>query len=141
MQTLCRPRYCGRRQCLLVAANFCPVKHWSLRTTQLLEAPEDDPFVDLAVGPTHTVALTSDGVVYTWGDGAFGALGNNSTTSSTSAVDVEFPQVDDDFFDVPEFTQVAAGTSFSFAINSEGRTLRLGGQRFWATRRRNLYRT
>lgn len=86
----------------------------------LVEAPEDDPFVDLAVGPTHTVALTSDGVVYTWGDGAFGALGNNSTTSSTSAVDVEFPQVDDDFFDVPEFTQVAAGTSFSFAINSEG---------------------
>ena len=87
----------------------------------LITAPEDDPFTELSVGPTHTIALTSEGLVYTWGDGSLGALGNSSTTSSTKAIEVEFPNYDeDDFYDYPEFTQVTAGKSFSFAINSEG---------------------
>ncbi len=94
----------------------------------LITAPEDDPFTELSVGPTHTIALTADGLVYTWGDGSSGALGNDSTTSSTKAIEVEFPSFDEDAeddedtdeYEYPEFTQVAAGKSFSLALNSEG---------------------
>ncbi|MFT3942205.1 MAG: hypothetical protein QM705_00070 [Ancrocorticia sp.] len=101
----------------------------------LITAPEDDPFIELSVGPTHTVALTSEGTVYTWGDGAAGALGNNSTTSSAKAVEVEFPdfeeideeeeyeeyeEYEEDYYGSPEFTQVASGKSFSLALTSDG---------------------
>ena len=89
----------------------------------IVAAPENDPFTELSVGPTHTIALTSDGLVYTWGDGSFGALGDDSTISSTKAIEVEFPGFDEDDYDsdnYPEFTHVAAGKSFSLALNSEG---------------------
>jgi alpha-tubulin suppressor-like RCC1 family protein len=42
----------------------------------------------LAAGRQHTCALLSNGAVWCWGDNTFGALGNNSTTSSAVPVQV-----------------------------------------------------
>ena len=39
---------------------------------------------DIAAGRTHSVALASDGTVYTWGDNSVGQLGNN--TSGTGVI-------------------------------------------------------
>lgn len=41
---------------------------------------------DVAAGASHAMALTSDGKVYVWGNGADGRLGNNSTTGSNTPV-------------------------------------------------------
>ena len=38
--------------------------------------------VSVAAGDRHSVALTSDGTVYTWGDGAYGQLGHGPPTST-----------------------------------------------------------
>ncbi|WP_395739382.1 choice-of-anchor D domain-containing protein [Prosthecobacter sp.] len=44
--------------------------------------------VDLAAGPSHSLALSSDGMVFAWGYNFYGQLGNNSTTNSSVPVAV-----------------------------------------------------
>ncbi len=88
-----------------------------------IESPKDDPFTDLAVGPTHAVAATSEGEVYAWGSVSSGSLGNK-TTSSDKPIHVEFPSGDEDensySYNGVSISSVAAGTSFSLALSDEG---------------------
>lgn len=87
-----------------------------------IESPEDDPFIDLAVGPTHAVAATSEGEVYAWGTVSAGSLGDKET-SSADPVHVEFPTDEDEdsyFYDGIVISSVAAGDSFSLALTEEG---------------------
>jgi alpha-tubulin suppressor-like RCC1 family protein len=35
----------------------------------------------VSCGPYHTAAITTEGLLYTWGDGAFGRLGLGNTAS------------------------------------------------------------
>ncbi|KAH3763996.1 RCC1 domain [Pelomyxa schiedti] len=51
---------------------------------QVKEALFKQTVVSLACGAYHTVALTEQGSVYTWGLGDKGQLGNNSTSSCSS---------------------------------------------------------
>lgn len=44
---------------------------------------------DIAAAQDHNLVLASDGKPYTWGDNAFGQLGNNSTTASAVPVAVD----------------------------------------------------
>lgn len=44
--------------------------------------------VAIAAGSFHSVALRSDGTVWTWGDNQYGELGNNSTTQANTPVEV-----------------------------------------------------
>ena len=39
---------------------------------------EDHVIIDVACGPEHTVAMTPDGRVFTWGFGGYGRLGHNT---------------------------------------------------------------
>jgi len=51
----------------------------------------DDPLshiVDLAAGGLHSLALTSDGTVWTWGNNEFGQLGNHSNVSSPIPIQI-----------------------------------------------------
>lgn len=47
-----------------------------------------DPIVDIAVAGDHTCAVTNTGAVKCWGFNTYGQLGNNSTASSATPVDV-----------------------------------------------------
>jgi len=67
-------------------------------------------FVSVECGGQHTVALTSDGRVYSWGAGSFGQLGNNSRT----------PRRTPELVDVPECRRVACGYAYSCAVTVEG---------------------
>ena len=46
---------------------------------------ENKRAVQIACGQSHTVALTSEGDVYTWGSNRHGQLGTGRTTNETSA--------------------------------------------------------
>ena len=67
----------------------------------------------VAAGQFHSVALGSNGVVYDWGDNAFGQLGDGTTTSSSHPITVTLPSGV-----VP--TAVAAGQYMTEILDSDG---------------------
>ncbi|NBD23058.1 RCC1 domain-containing protein [Paenibacillus glycinis] len=62
-------------------------------------------------GAWHTIALQSDGTVWTWGDNSEGQLGDGSKTERDTPVQVE---------GVTDVVYVAAGTYHSLALRSDG---------------------
>jgi alpha-tubulin suppressor-like RCC1 family protein len=75
---------------------------------------------EVACGRTHTVAIKTDGTLWTWGASFFGGLGNNdSATNRCTPVTT--------FAGGTNWRQVAAGTNFSAAIKTDG-TLWLWGR-------------
>ncbi|MCC8066848.1 MAG: hypothetical protein LIO94_07075 [Clostridiales bacterium] len=71
--------------------------------------------IKVAQGAYHSVALTSDGQVYTWGLGASGQLGNGSTDNSTIPVAV----VNGDTA-LSGIVDIAAGEDFTAALDENG---------------------
>ncbi|KAM7259529.1 hypothetical protein ACFE04_015270 [Oxalis oulophora] len=69
----------------------------------------------LAAGEAHTVALTGDGGVYTWGRGMFGRLGTGSESDELFPVPVKF-----DSSKRLKFVAVAAGSYHTLAIADDG---------------------
>jgi alpha-tubulin suppressor-like RCC1 family protein len=68
--------------------------------------------VSVAVGNSHTCALSSSGAVQCWGDNSFGQLGNATTLSSSSPVAVN---------GLASITsQIAAGYQHTCALDSDG---------------------
>ena len=70
----------------------------------------------VAAGRSCSIALASDGTVYTWGNNAFGQLGNGNYTDSNVPVAVNTSGV----LSGKTITQVAAGYSHSIALASDG---------------------
>jgi hypothetical protein len=70
----------------------------------------------IAGGGYHTVALASDGSIYTWGNNSSGQLGNNSTTNSSVPVAVDMSGV----LLGKTIIAVAAGGYHSVALASDG---------------------
>ena len=70
----------------------------------------------IAVGETHSLAVTSEGKVYAWGLNKNGMLGNGTTTASTNPMYVKAS----DGTDLTGIKYVAAGNSTSFAITEYG---------------------
>ena len=73
--------------------------------------------LQVAAGNSHSLALTSDGSVWAFGDNGRGELGNGTTTNSD--VPVQVPGV-------AGVTQIAAGNGFSLALTSNGNVLTWG---------------
>ena len=69
----------------------------------------------VAAGLNHSLALKSDGTVYAWGLNTNGQLGNNSTTQSSSPVQVG---VAGNW--LTGVITIAAGNSFSLALKADG---------------------
>lgn len=65
----------------------------------------------LAVGTSHSCALTSAGAAYCWGKNTSGQLGDASSTNRTSATLVTGSLI---------FKQIGAGSNFSCGLNSSG---------------------
>ena len=65
----------------------------------------------IAAGQGQSIALKSDGSVWAWGDNSAGQLGNGTTTSSQTPVQVS---------DIGSATAVAAGDDHSVALESDG---------------------
>ena len=65
--------------------------------------------VAVAAGTYHTVALRSDGIVWTWGKNDGGQLGNGNTTNSDTPVNVT---------GLSNIVTVAAGDLYTIALKS-----------------------
>lgn len=63
----------------------------------------------IAVGPYHSCALQSDGLLWCWGKNRYGQLGNNSTFDSAIPIPVSEHR----------FTAVAVGTDHTCAIDTQ----------------------
>jgi alpha-tubulin suppressor-like RCC1 family protein len=72
--------------------------------------------IDIAAGASHTVALKSDGTVWTWGSNSSGQLGDGSTTSRKLAAQVK---TSNNTF-LTGITTLASGDNFCIARKSDG---------------------
>jgi alpha-tubulin suppressor-like RCC1 family protein len=70
-------------------------------------------FTKVSAGQFSTVALGSNGLAYAWGDNTYGQLGDGSTTSSSTPVQVQSPAG-------VTFTQVSIDIYSSVALGSDG---------------------
>lgn len=70
--------------------------------------------VAVAAGEAHTLALSGDGCVYSWGRGMFGRLGNGSESDELFPVRVKFKNSE------LKFIAVAAGAYHSLALADDG---------------------
>ncbi|KAK6249040.1 hypothetical protein QUC31_020605 [Theobroma cacao] len=66
--------------------------------------------VAVAAGEAHTLALSGDGCVYSWGRGMFGRLGTGSESDGHFPVRVKFQNSE------LKFVAVAAGAYHSLAL-------------------------
>ena len=66
---------------------------------------------------SHSIALASDGTVYTWGFNQYGQLGNNTTTNSRSPIAVQTAGTP---LAGKTIVQIAAGADHSLALDSDG---------------------
>jgi alpha-tubulin suppressor-like RCC1 family protein len=77
--------------------------------------------VAVAGGRTHSLALRSDGTVWAWGGNADGQLGNGSTVSSPTPVQVQ---------GLSNVVAVAAGNANSQALRADGTVWSWGNNYF-----------
>lgn len=75
--------------------------------------------IAVAAGEAHTLSLSGDGKVYSWGRGAFGRLGTGSDSDENLPVPVKFDDNDDN--NKPQnIVGVASGAYHSLALADDG---------------------
>lgn len=82
--------------------------------------------IQVAAGGQHSLALTSEGKVYSWGNNNGGQLGNNSTASSSVPVAV----YENSGLADKTVIAIAAGSVHSLALTSEGAVFAWGSNSF-----------
>ncbi|WP_175428390.1 FIVAR domain-containing protein [Bacillus solimangrovi] len=81
-----------------------------------IQMPKGAKIEQVSAGSDHTVALASDGTVYTWGENTFGQLGNGDSGSGVeqvSPIAISIPGA-------ASIEQVAAGGDHTIALASDG---------------------
>jgi len=68
-------------------------------------------YSSLDVGANHACAIGSDSKIKCWGDNSYGQLGDGTTTTRTTPVEVS---------GISDATAISAGTSHSCAVLSDG---------------------
>ena len=72
----------------------------------------------VATGSTHTLAVASDGTLWSWGDNSYGQLGNGTKAASSVP-----KQIGTD----SDWLSVAAGSYHSIALKTDGSLYAWGG--------------
>ena len=93
------------------------IKRPTIFTCWKYEPKDPHRIIQVSCGAQHTIALREDGVVYTWGDGAYGRLGHKGTQSLREPTPVNA-------FNKSEYErviQVCAGAVHSMALDLEGK--------------------
>lgn len=79
--------------------------------------------IAIAAGEYHTLALSRDGKIYSWGYNEYGQLGNDTFTNSTHPVEVK---------DIHDAIMISANESYSGALRRDGSVwiwgLNVGGE-------------
>ncbi len=88
-----------------------------------VSAPAGVTFTAVAAGRTHSVALASDGSVYTWGNNQYGQLGDGTTTNRPAPVEAALPSG-------VAAVAIAAGEYFTVALGSDGVAYAWGANQF-----------
>ncbi|KAF8051523.1 hypothetical protein N665_1712s0006 [Sinapis alba] len=70
--------------------------------------------ISIAAGEAHTIALTGDGCVYSWGRGMFGRIGTGRETDELVPARVEFKSP------ATRIVGIAAGAYHSLAVSDDG---------------------
>lgn len=81
------------------------------RTTDLVQVGGLANVVAVAAGVSHSMALTTDGTVWTWGSNQFGQLGDSTNQDRTTPVQVKA---------LSNVTSIAAGAFHTLVVQSDG---------------------
>ncbi|MCX8686567.1 InlB B-repeat-containing protein [Bifidobacterium sp. B4142] len=90
-------------------------------------APDGFAWKQASLGDQHSAAIGSDGNLYTWGYNFNGQLGDGTTTSRSTPVQIGKPQGAPDGF---TWTQVSLGNSHSSAFGSDGQLYTWGWNQY-----------
>jgi len=102
-------------------------QHSLLRPEQL-RVPGDLPIVDIAAGCFHSLALSKEGVVYSWGLNAFGQLGTGDTDHRLTPTAVEtFAMLSES---PSRASAVRAGQFHSAVLTANGKLYMFGDNRY-----------
>ena len=95
----------------------------SSSTPVQVSLPSGTSVTTIAGGGSHSLALASSGTVLAWGDNSSGQLGNGTTTSSSTAVQVSVPSG-------TTVTAISAGNSHSLALTANDQILAWGNNAY-----------
>ncbi len=99
----------------------------SKNTPNQVEKLKDIVVEQISTGNGHTIALTKDGKVYTWGLNTNGQLGNGTTKNSNIPQEITIPIVQESKAIVQEkIVKVVANKNTSYAITSTGKVYAWG---------------
>jgi LPXTG-motif cell wall-anchored protein len=84
-----------------------------------VQLPAGTTATAIAAGAGHSLALTSDGEVFAWGDNDLGQIGDGTTTERTTPVQIALP-------DGATANMIAGGDDHSLALTAEGELLAWG---------------
>ncbi|WP_259465344.1 InlB B-repeat-containing protein [Bifidobacterium sp. wkB344] len=101
---------------------YTPVRVKTPDSKTYPDLPKDFTYLQVSAGSTHSLALGSDGNVYTWGYNQYGQLGDGTTSIRSAPVRVKTPD-SKTYPDLPKdftYLQVSAGSTHSLALGSDG---------------------
>lgn len=87
---------------------------------------KDKKIVEVSAKSSYSLALDSEGQVYSWGDNGYGQLGNNSNVNSRVPVKVDNSGGLKD----KKIVQLSAGYNHSLVVDTEGQVYGWGNNRF-----------
>ena len=98
-----------------------PVTKNSFRTLPKQVQEITDTVLAVAAGLDHTLALTSDGIVWAWGFNGYGQLGNNTTKDSAKPVKVQVLGADGKTAaDLTSVKRIFAVGHHNYAVKNDG---------------------